>query len=138
MHSKSPQRAILAVVSLAIGAAGAAMCLFGCVSDDAPRPQASTNPCVRMASAATNPYATPGTVELALEYVRVKCLGMTADGSRQLVAGGPQRNAAAGNPNLSSPNGMTSIPDPDARYSPMSDQGDGSKPIPGQAGQHEE
>jgi hypothetical protein len=60
-----------------------AMCLSGC-APEGPQPTAKASPCELAASVVGNPYSSPGTVEMALEVARVKCLGMTADGSRQL------------------------------------------------------
>ena len=68
--------------------------------------------CARLVEVFQNPYASPMTRELALEMLRVQCLGSTPDGSRQLrepVAKShpkcPWRNAAGGDPCLRSPDG---------------------------------
>ena len=66
----------------------AALCLSGC-APEGPQAAAPMTPCQSAASILVNPYATPGAVEMALEFTRVKCLGMTADGSKQLRPGTP-------------------------------------------------
>jgi hypothetical protein len=66
----------------------AALCLSGC-APEGPQAAAPMTPCQSAASVVGNPYATPGAVEMALEFMRVKCLGMTADGSKQLRPGTP-------------------------------------------------
>jgi hypothetical protein len=73
-----------------------AITLSGC-APEGPQANAPMTPCQSAASVVGNPYATPGAVEMALEFMRVKCLGMTADGSRQLrpapVASRPSTDA---------------------------------------------
>jgi hypothetical protein len=65
-----------------------ALCLAGCAPED-PQAAAHKTQCEAAASVAGSPYSTPGMVEFALETYRTKCLGMTADGSRQLRPGAP-------------------------------------------------
>jgi hypothetical protein len=69
-------------VKIAIALLAGAGCLAGCAPED-PEPTAMT-PCQHAARLVGNPYAAPGAVEAGLEFLRVKCLGVTADGSRQL------------------------------------------------------
>ena len=71
------------LAAMVIIAAVAAMCLSGCAPDD-PQASAPKTPCAAMADVAGSPYASPGQAEVALELLRVRCLGMTANGSRQL------------------------------------------------------
>jgi hypothetical protein len=65
-------------------AAVAAIGLSGCAPEGPQAAATPMTPCQTAASILGNPYATPGAAEMALEFTRVKCLGMTADGSRQL------------------------------------------------------
>jgi hypothetical protein len=64
----------------------AALCMSGC-APDGPQAAAPQTQCEAAESVAGNPYSTPGHIEMALEVYRTKCLGMTADGSRQLRPG---------------------------------------------------
>jgi transposase len=67
----------------AIALLAGALCLVGC-APEGPRAEAPLTPCQHTAALASNPYASPGAVELGLEFTRVKCFGATPDGSRQM------------------------------------------------------
>jgi hypothetical protein len=63
---------------------------LGACTPEGPQASATETPCHTLARVAMDDYAaTPATRELALELLRVRCLGMTADGSRQLRPGAP-------------------------------------------------
>ena len=78
----------------AIVAALLALPLGACTPEGA----APQTQCEAAASVISNPYATPGMVELSLEIYRMKCLGMTADGSRQLRAPVARNSSVNRNP----------------------------------------
>jgi hypothetical protein len=79
--------AMLTRTAAAIVAALLALPLGAC-TPEGPAASATETPCHTLARVAMDDYgATPATRELALELLRVRCLGMTADGSRQLRPG---------------------------------------------------
>jgi hypothetical protein len=58
---------------------------LGACTPEGPETSAAETPCRTLARVAMDDWgATPATREVALETLRVRCLGMTADGSRQL------------------------------------------------------
>jgi hypothetical protein len=62
---------------------------LGACTPEGPRAAAPQTQCEAAANVVASPLATPAAAELALEIYRMKCLGMTADGSRQLRPGAP-------------------------------------------------
>jgi hypothetical protein len=71
---------------------------LGACTPEGPQAAAPQTQCEAAASVISNPYATPGMVELSLEIYRMKCLGMTADGSRQLRAPVARNSSVNSNP----------------------------------------
>ena len=75
---------MLTRLTAAIVAALLALPLGAC-TPEGPQASAAETPCQKLTRVAMDDYAaTPATREVALELLRVRCLGMTADGSRQL------------------------------------------------------
>jgi hypothetical protein len=76
---------------------------------EGPQASATETPCHTLARVAMDDYAaTPATRELALELLRVRCLGMTADGSRQLRSGAPvARNSSVNRNPASAPDDLS-------------------------------
>jgi hypothetical protein len=60
-----------------------ALALAGC-APEGPQASAPKSQCEAAADLIGNPYSTRGVIEFGLEVYRSKCLGMTADGSRQI------------------------------------------------------